>query len=53
MLGSKPVSTPFVVGTSPTTKDGTTLVNAIMYHQVVGGLQTSSDDSAGYYLCCE
>ena len=38
MLGSKPVSTSLVVGTSMTAKDGTVPVNAIMYYQVVGGL---------------
>ena len=39
MLGSKPVSTPLVVGTSITAKDGTVLVNASMFRLVVGGLQ--------------
>ena len=33
---AKPVFTPLVVGTSLTAKDGTTLVNATMYRQVVG-----------------
>ena len=31
MLGFKRVSTPLVVGTSPTANDGTTSVNATMY----------------------
>ena len=39
MLGSKPVSTPLVAGTSMTANYGTASVNATMYHQVVGGLQ--------------
>ena len=39
MLGSKPVSTPLVVGTSLTAKDGIVSVNATIYRQVVGGLQ--------------
>ena len=39
MLGSKPVSTPFVVGTSMTANDGTTPINATMYRHVVGGRQ--------------
>ena len=39
MLDSKPISTLLVVGTSLTTKDGTALVNATMYRQVVGSLQ--------------
>ena len=39
MLNSKPVSTPPVVGTSLTSIDGTTPINATMYRQVVGGLQ--------------
>ena len=39
MLGSKPVSTSLVVGTSLTAHDGTASVNATKYHQVVGGLQ--------------
>ena len=39
MLGSKPVSTPLVVGTSLIINDGIVPVNATMYHQVVGGLQ--------------
>ena len=39
MLGSKPVSTPLVVSTSLTAKDGVVSVNATMYRQVVGGLQ--------------
>ena len=38
MLGSKPVSTPLVVGTSLTAKDGIPLVIATMHCQVVGGL---------------
>ena len=37
MLGSKPVSTPLVVGTSLTTNDGIALINATIYLQVVGG----------------
>ena len=32
MLGSKPVSTPFAVGTSLTAKDGTASTNATMYY---------------------
>ena len=39
MLGSKLISTSLAANTSLTTKDGTTPVNATMYHQVVGGLQ--------------
>ena len=39
MLASKHVSTSLVVGTSLTTLDGSTSVNATIYHQVVGGLQ--------------
>ena len=39
MLGSNIVSTPLIVGTFLTAKDGTASVNATMYHQVVGGLQ--------------
>ena len=39
MLGSVPVSTPLVVGTSLTAKDGTAPINATIYRQVVGGLQ--------------
>ena len=39
MLGSKLISTPLAVGTSLTAKDGTTLVNASMYRQMVSGLQ--------------
>ena len=39
MLGSKPVSTPLLIGTSLTTNDGIALVNATMYREVVGGLQ--------------
>ena len=39
MLGSKPVSTPLVIGTSLTANDGTVSINATMYSQVVGGLQ--------------
>ena len=39
MLGSKPVSTLFVVGTSLTANGGTTSVNATMYCQVIGGLK--------------
>ena len=38
MFGSKPVSTPLVMGTSLTVNDGTTSVNPTMYHQVIGGL---------------
>ena len=38
MLGSKPVSTPLVIGTSLTANDGTVSINATMYSQVVGGL---------------
>ena len=39
MLGSKPVSTPLVIGTSLTAKDGATSVNPTMYRQVVDGHQ--------------
>ena len=39
MLGSKPVSTPLVVGPSPIAHDGAAPVNATTYCQVVGGLQ--------------
>ena len=39
MLDSKLVSTPLAVGTSLIATNGTMLVNATMYHQVVGGLQ--------------
>ena len=39
MLGSKPISTPLVVCTSMTAKEGVAPVNATVYHQVVGGLQ--------------
>ena len=39
MLASKPIATPLAVDTSLTTTDGYALVNATMYHQVVGGLQ--------------
>ena len=38
MLDSKNVSTPLVMGTSLTATYGTVLVNATMYHQLVGGL---------------
>ena len=38
MFGSKLVSTPLTIGTSLTAHDGTALVNATTYHQVVGGL---------------
>ena len=38
LLDSKLVSTSLTVGTSLTTHDGNVLVNATMYHQVVGGL---------------
>ena len=38
VLDFKLVSTSLTVGTSLTTHDDTTLVNATMYHQVVGGL---------------
>ena len=39
MLGSKLVSTPLVVGTSLTSNDGFTPVNAFMYRQVISDLQ--------------
>ena len=39
MLGSKPIFTLLVVGTSLIANDGIALVNATMYSQVVGGLQ--------------
>ena len=39
MLGSKPISTLLVIGTSLAAKDGTAWVNATMYCQVFGGLQ--------------
>ena len=39
MLGSKHVSAPHVVGTSPTAHDGTASFNATTYRQEVGGLQ--------------
>ena len=39
MLSSKLFSTPLVVGTSLIANDGTTSVNATMYHPVIGGLQ--------------
>ena len=39
MLDSKPFSTPLAVSTSLTSTDGSALVNATMYHQVVSGLQ--------------
>ena len=41
MLGSKPISTPLVVGTSliVNVNDGIAPVNATMYCQVIGGLQ--------------
>ena len=49
MLNSKHVSTPLVICTSLAAHDGTTLINATTYHQVVGGLQhlrmTQSDIS--------
>ena len=35
MLDSKPVSTPLVMGTSLTSNDGTTPINATMYRQVM------------------
>ena len=38
-MGSKPISTLLVVGTSLIAHDGTTLVNATTYCQAVGGLQ--------------
>ena len=39
MLNSKPVSTLLAVSTSLTTTDGSALINATMYRQVVGGFQ--------------
>ena len=39
MLDSNPISTPLVIGTSLTANDGTAPVNAIMYCQVIDGLQ--------------
>ena len=39
MLGSKPVTTPHVVGTSLIAEDGVAPINATVYSQVVGGLQ--------------
>ena len=39
MVGSRPIFTPLDVGNSLTAKDGTTPINATMYHQVVGDLQ--------------
>ena len=39
MLGSKLISTPLAIVTSLTPKDGTMLVNATMYRQMVSGLQ--------------
>ena len=38
MLDSKPVSTPLTVGTSLIANDGTALINATMYRQVIGGI---------------
>ena len=38
MLDSKPVSMPLAIGSSLSTHDGVSIINATLYSQLVGGL---------------
>ena len=53
MLGSKPVSTPLVVGTSLTANDDIALINATMYRQVISGLHHPHMTKPDIFFYCE